>query len=131
MVLLAAERVTATQATVSRDLDDLGAIKVRADRGEPVYAIPDLPKDQRAPDDLLRRTFSDWVVRGFAETRPTWSCCVPHPAPPTFIGLAWTWPAHRRSRVPSPAMTRYWWWPTTPTEDLAMATRLRGLAGLN
>lgn len=62
VVLLAAERVTATQATVSRDLDDLGAIKVRADRGEPVYAIPDLPKDQRAPDDLLRRTLSDWVV---------------------------------------------------------------------
>ena len=30
--------------------------------GEAVYAIPELPKDQRAPDDHLRRVFGDWVV---------------------------------------------------------------------
>ncbi len=60
--LLAGEGVTATQATVSRDLDDLGAIKVRSVGGESVYAIPELPKDQRAPDDHLRRVFGDWVV---------------------------------------------------------------------
>jgi len=60
--LLAADGVVATQATVSRDLDDLGAIKVRAAAGETVYAIPELPKDQRAPDDHLRRVFGDWVV---------------------------------------------------------------------
>jgi transcriptional regulator of arginine metabolism len=54
--------VTATQATVSRDLDDLGAIKVRIRGGETVYAIPELPKDQRAPDDHLRRVLADWVV---------------------------------------------------------------------
>ncbi|MGN6693019.1 MAG: arginine repressor [Aquihabitans sp.] len=62
VALLADEGVTATQATVSRDLDDLGAIKVRAGAGETVYASPELPKDQRAPEDHLRRTFSDWVV---------------------------------------------------------------------
>jgi transcriptional regulator of arginine metabolism len=62
VALLADEGVTATQATVSRDLDDLGAIKVRAGAGETVYAIPELPKDQRAPEDHLRRTFADWVV---------------------------------------------------------------------
>ena len=62
VALLADDGVTATQATVSRDLDDLGAIKVRAGAGETVYAIPELPKDQRAPEDLLRRTFGDWVV---------------------------------------------------------------------
>ncbi len=60
--LLAEEGVAATQATVSRDLEDLGAIKVRAAGGEAVYAIPELPKDQRAPDDHLRRVFGDWVV---------------------------------------------------------------------
>lgn len=60
--LLADENVTATQATVSRDLDDLGAIKVRAGAGETVYAIPELPRDQRAPEDHLRRVLSDWVV---------------------------------------------------------------------
>jgi len=60
--LLAGEGVAATQATVSRDLDDLGAIKVRSADGESIYAIPELPKDQRAPDDHLRRVFGDWVV---------------------------------------------------------------------
>jgi transcriptional regulator of arginine metabolism len=60
--LLAAEGVAATQATVSRDLEDLGAIKVRGPGGATVYAIPDLPTEQRAPEDHLRRVFSEWVV---------------------------------------------------------------------
>jgi transcriptional regulator of arginine metabolism len=60
--LLADEGVTSTQATVSRDLVDLGAIKVRAGDGESTYAIPELPHEQRAPDDHLRRVFGDWVV---------------------------------------------------------------------
>lgn len=60
--LLAAQGVVATQATVSRDLDDLGAIKVRVPGGETVYAIPELPVEQRAPDEHLRRVFADWVV---------------------------------------------------------------------
>ena len=47
--LLAAEGVSSTQATVSRDLVDLGAIKVRAGDGESVYAIPEQPHAQRAP----------------------------------------------------------------------------------
>jgi len=60
--LLAAEGVIATQATVSRDLDDLGAIKVRVPGGDSAYAIPELPKEQVAPEDHLRRVFGDWVV---------------------------------------------------------------------
>lgn len=60
--LLAAEGVVATQATVSRDLEDLGAIKVRLPGGESAYAIPAMPKEQRAPEDHLRRVFGDWVV---------------------------------------------------------------------
>lgn len=60
--LLAADGIQATQATVSRDLEDLGAIKVRAAGGDSVYAIPDLPAEQRAPHDHLRRVFGDWVV---------------------------------------------------------------------
>lgn len=60
--LLAAEGVSATQATVSRDLEDLGAIKVRVPGGETVYAVPELPKDQVAPEDHLRRVLGDWVV---------------------------------------------------------------------
>lgn len=60
--LLATEGITATQATVSRDLDDLGAIKVRVPGGEAAYAIPELPKEQIAPEDHLRRVCGDWVV---------------------------------------------------------------------
>jgi len=59
--LLADDGIEATQATVSRDLEEMGAIKVRAG-GESVYAIPDLPKDQVAPEDHLRRVMGDWVV---------------------------------------------------------------------
>lgn len=60
--LLAADGVVATQATVSRDLEDLGAIKVRVPGGETVYAVPALPKDAVAPEDHLRRVCSEWVV---------------------------------------------------------------------
>ena len=60
--LLADEGVVSTQATVSRDLVDLGALKVRAGDGESIYAIPDLPREQRAPEDHLRRVFGEWVV---------------------------------------------------------------------
>ncbi len=60
--LLAQDGVVATQATVSRDLEELGAIKVRASGGDAVYAIPELPKEQRAPEDHLRRVFGEWVV---------------------------------------------------------------------
>src|SRR5882757_1021633 len=40
--LLAVEGIETTQATLSRDLDELGAIKLRgADGGAPVYVIPE------------------------------------------------------------------------------------------
>ncbi len=60
--LLTADGVSATQATVSRDLEDLGAIKVRVGGGETVYAIPELPSEQRVPVDHLHRVVGDWVV---------------------------------------------------------------------
>lgn len=60
--LLTRDGVVATQATVSRDLEEMGAIKVRAGGGDSVYAIPDLPKEQRTPEDHLRRVLGDWVV---------------------------------------------------------------------
>ncbi|HEY8547827.1 MAG TPA: arginine repressor [Acidimicrobiales bacterium] len=60
--LLAAEGVAATQATVSRDLDEMGAVKVRVPGGDTVYAIPELPKDQHLPEAHLRRVFGEWVV---------------------------------------------------------------------
>jgi transcriptional regulator of arginine metabolism len=59
--LLAGDGIVATQATVSRDLEDLGAVKVRVSGGDTVYAIPQLPKDQPAPEDHLRRVLGEWV----------------------------------------------------------------------
>lgn len=59
---LAASDITATQATVSRDLEDLGAIKVRIPGGATAYAIPDHPHEQVAPAGHLRRVFTEWVV---------------------------------------------------------------------
>jgi transcriptional regulator of arginine metabolism len=61
--LLAAEGVQATQATVSRDLEELGAVKVRLPRVDgQVYAIAELPHQQVAPLDHLRRVLGEWVV---------------------------------------------------------------------
>ena len=60
--LLDKEGVGVNQATVSRDLEELGAIKVRVPGGETAYAIPALPKEQLAPPDHLRRVLCDWVV---------------------------------------------------------------------
>lgn len=60
--LLAAAGVVATQATVSRDLEELGAIKVRVPGGQTVYAIPELPTEQVAPEDHLRRVLGEWLV---------------------------------------------------------------------
>lgn len=60
--LLADHDIEATQATVSRDLEDLGAMKVRVPGGDLVYAIPEHPNEQLAPLDHLRRILSDWVA---------------------------------------------------------------------
>ena len=35
--------------------------KVRVSGGDTVYAIPELPKDQPAPEDHLRRVLGEWV----------------------------------------------------------------------
>ena len=60
--LLAEEGIDATQATVSRDLDDIGAIKVRVPSGNTVYAIPEFAPDRLAPPDQLRRVMGEWVA---------------------------------------------------------------------
>lgn len=65
---LADHGVSATQATVSRDLEDLGAIKVRLPGGHSAYAIPDHPHDQVAPTEHLRRVFTEWVLSAVASS---------------------------------------------------------------
>ena len=60
--LLAESGVVATQATVSRDLEDMGAVKIRVRGGETAYALPELPTQRVAPEDHLRRVLSEWLV---------------------------------------------------------------------
>jgi transcriptional regulator of arginine metabolism len=45
----------ATQATISRDLDDLGAVKVRGPDGRLVYALPEPGNGQGADQEEVRR----------------------------------------------------------------------------
>ena len=60
--LLAENGLTATQATVSRDLEDLGAVKVRVPGGESAYAIPEFAPARVAPEEQLRRVMGEWVA---------------------------------------------------------------------
>lgn len=60
--LLEGEGIEATQATVSRDLEDIGAIKVRIPGGDLVYGLPEHTNETVAPPDHLRRVLSDWVA---------------------------------------------------------------------
>jgi transcriptional regulator of arginine metabolism len=55
---LAALGFAVTQATVSRDLEQLGAVKVRRG-GQLSYALPDEPHDAHVPG--LATVFRDWV----------------------------------------------------------------------
>ena len=60
--LLKEERIEATQATVSRDLDELGSVNVRVSGGTMVYAIPELPSEHHVHEDHLKRVLGEWVV---------------------------------------------------------------------
>jgi transcriptional regulator of arginine metabolism len=60
--MLEADGIVATQATVSRDLEDLGAVKVRIPGGAMAYAIPEYTRERAPSDDHLKRLMSEFVV---------------------------------------------------------------------
>ena len=66
--ILAAEGLAVTQATLSRDLDDLGAVKVDAGDGSTVYSVPPeggvVDRAAADPDSLsrLERATSDLLA---------------------------------------------------------------------
>ena len=62
VTLLKKTGIVATQATVSRDVEDLGAVKVRTSHGETSYAIPEFEPDRIAPLEQLRRVLQEWVA---------------------------------------------------------------------
>lgn len=59
---LQADGISATQATVTRDLQELGSIKVRDEHGSRRIVITTTPKMSSAPLDHLRRMMGEWVV---------------------------------------------------------------------
>ena len=63
--LLRAEGVVTTQATLSRDLEELGALKLRGvDGGAPVYVIPEdgSPRPMAGGTSRLARLFSELLL---------------------------------------------------------------------
>lgn len=60
--LLRDQGIEATQATVSRDLDELGAVKIRIPGGDTAYAIAEYAPARFAPSDQLRRVMAEWVA---------------------------------------------------------------------
>jgi len=56
------EGIAATQATVTRDLQELGTVKIRDERGTRRIVMAASPKMAPAPLDHLRRMMGEWVV---------------------------------------------------------------------
>jgi transcriptional regulator of arginine metabolism len=58
---LASDGIAATQATVTRDLQELGTVKVRDLHGSRRIVIASAPSVAAAPIDHLRRMMGEWV----------------------------------------------------------------------
>jgi len=127
--LLGDDGIAATQATVSRDLEDLGAVKVRVPGGDTVYAIPEYEPARIAPEDQLRRVMGEWV----AEVRTSANLVVLRTPPGCAHVVA---SALDRSGVPGLLGTvagddTLLCVANEGVEGAALATRLKELAGLS
>ncbi|MFD3452135.1 arginine repressor [Streptomyces sp. NPDC058691] len=68
--LLADDGLTVTQATLSRDLDELGAVKIRTNNGELIYAVPSeggfrtpqAPLGESVKEERMRRLASELLI---------------------------------------------------------------------
>ena len=60
--MLKEQGIDATQATISRDLEELGAVKIRVAGGDSIYAIAEYAPARVAPSDQLRRVMAEWVA---------------------------------------------------------------------
>ena len=97
-----------------RDLEDIGAVKVRAAGGESVYAVPDLPKDRVAPEEHLRRVLGEWVV-DVASSANVVVVRTP-PGSAHVVASALDRAALEDWSGPSPGMTPSWWWRRSESE---------------
>jgi transcriptional regulator of arginine metabolism len=62
VVKLNAEGIAATQATVTRDLQELGTIKIRDEHGTRRIVVGGVTHSSPAPLEHLRRMMGEWVV---------------------------------------------------------------------
>lgn len=62
VTLLQADGLSVTQATVTRDLQELGSIKIRDENGSRRIVLAEAPKIAPAPVDHLRRMMGEWVI---------------------------------------------------------------------
>lgn len=60
--MLASRGIEATQATISRDLEELGVVKSRDAQGRLRYAVPSEAAPAPALPDQLRRVMGEWVT---------------------------------------------------------------------
>jgi transcriptional regulator of arginine metabolism len=68
--LLADDGLSVTQATLSRDLDELGAVKIRTNNGELIYAVPSeggfrtpqAPLGESVKEERMRRLASELLI---------------------------------------------------------------------
>lgn len=103
--LLAGEGFDVTQATVSRDLDEIGAVKLLGPDGQPVYALPEvagqqgarLPENPSAAHARMARLLGELLVSADASaniavlrTPPGaaqfLAAAIDHAAPPEVVG---------------------------------------------
>ncbi|MFI8181475.1 arginine repressor [Actinacidiphila glaucinigra] len=68
--LLSDDGLSVTQATLSRDLDELGAVKIRTNNGELIYAVPSeggfrtpmAPLGESVKEERMRRLASELLI---------------------------------------------------------------------
>ena len=60
--MLKDQGIEATQATISRDLEELGAVQIRVAGGDSIYAIAEYAPARVAPSDQLSRVMAEWVA---------------------------------------------------------------------
>ena len=118
-----------TQATISRDVAELGLVKASRE-GRQAYALPPRLRDAEATgEDRLRRLLQDLPVEFREAGLLLVIKTLPGLRPPVAAALDRR--AGRRSSARSPATTRSSWRPPTGARVRRLRDRLLRLAGSN
>ena len=127
--MLAADGVVATQATVSRDLEELGAVKVRIPGGATAYAIPEHAKERgRRPTTTCAGCMGEFVVE-VAHSANLVVLRTP-PGSAHVVASALDRAACPTCSAPWPATTRSSWCAPKHVGGAAVAASSAALAGL-